>query len=427
MENKIKIPSELLDAIKNKECVLFVASGLSSNVKRSNGKALPGWKSFLIELLEWAKSKRLSFFSDPDDIKEMINKGNLLMAAQELQDIISSGEFSDFLNDVFRDNEVIPSSTHLELTHIPFRAIVTTNYDSLIEAAYIIKNAGRVPKKLTQVDLLNNPNPLRKKDFFIFKLHGDMDRPETVVLGNKNYNHLMYKSPEYLSFLEVLFVTHTILFVGFGGSDYDLDFVINKLSTIFAKSIDKHYILLPSEKFNLTEKRRLLLDKRLEVIDYEKDPEHTQVDKFISNLSAYFKSTPTKKEIKTIRCGLLATTEDIQKNHRGQLTKLFDIKGQFKFISLMNIQVHLDDVEIYNKMDSQYDILVILITKDSLKTKLFEDEIKIALLNELEEKFRIYVFVVGNLELPQYITNRLYYKLENDFTAEDILNKISNN
>lgn len=239
------IPNDLVESILKKECILFVASGLSSKVKRSNGLYLPNWTNFLKELLQWAKLKRVPFNANPDEILDIIEKGNHLLAAEELQELINPSEFTEFLNSIFRDRDVRPTNAHKKLAKIPFRAILTTNYDNLIEGAHAISNHGQIPKSFTPKDLSIHTSPLRGKDFFIFKMHGDLDRSDTIVLGSRSYGDLLYKSPNYISFLETLFTTHTVLFIGFGGQDPDLDYLLDRLSTIFSRTLNKHFILSP--------------------------------------------------------------------------------------------------------------------------------------------------------------------------------------
>jgi len=249
-------------------------------------------------MLTYAIGNNVEFWGNSSDIEEMIKKYNLLTAAQELQDRLEISEMGDFLNSVFRDKKVKPTDSHLTLPKIPFKAILTSNYDTLIESGYIINSGGVAPNIFTQKDLGNISSPLRKDDFYIFKIHGDINRLDTIVLGSRDYQKLFYQSPDYRQFLETLFSVHTVLFIGFGGTDPDLDNILERLSTIYSRTIGKHYILLPEDKYNFTEKRRLLLDKRLQVIEYKKDKSHSQVNSFISDLSKNFvkfrKRTKTK-------------------------------------------------------------------------------------------------------------------------------------
>jgi len=259
------IPAELADALRTKRCILFVGAGLSAQVSRSNGAPLPGWSELLMEFLDWAISRQVRFWGDPEDIRKMIQKGNLLMAAQELQDRLDTAALGEFLDRVFRDNTVKPSSGHRMLPRIPFRAVLTTNYDSLIEGAYAIENGGNLPPVWTQEDLLFRPSPLRGNGFFVFKIHGHLDRPNSVVLGSRDYQDLLFRTPGYRQFLETLFATYTVLFVGFGGSDPNLEGVLDRLASIYSRTLDRHFILLPANRLNTTEKRRLALECRTSI------------------------------------------------------------------------------------------------------------------------------------------------------------------
>lgn len=430
----MKIPNDLIEAIKKRECILFVASGLSSQVKRSNGKRLPNWTGFLEELVDWAEHKRVPFNSNPSEIREMIKKGNHLMAAQELQELINLNEFGEFLNEMFRDSKVKPSKIHETLTKIPFRAILTTNYDTLIEGAYTISSGGQIPKSFTRSDLNSALSPLRKKDFFVFKMHGDLDRPESIILGTRSYNNLMYKSPEYLSFLETLFTTQTVLFIGFGGSDPDLDYLIDRLSTIFSRTLNKHFILVSKDKFNFTEKRRLLLDKRLEVIEYDPKNDHQQVEEFINNLHNFIvqketelsPSTSTNKKDKPIYV-LMISDSDAENNPDGVLTKVIDsIKG-------LQVTVWTHYNSYFNKTTKGYDtfieddyefkpsIAIIVLSEDSKKSIGFELEVEKALLKELDDRLTVVPVIIGNVEIPFKLRNFQYIKLPKNYKKSDLV------
>jgi hypothetical protein len=215
------------------------------------------------------------------------------MAAQELQDRLGTAALGEFLDRVFRENSVLPSSAHRILPRIPFRAVLTTNYDALIEGAYSIENGGSLPPVWTQEDLLFRPSPLRGTAFFVFKIHGHLDRPNSVVLGSRDYQDLLFRTPGYRQFLETLFATHTVLFVGFGGADPNLDGVFDRLAAIYSRTLDRHFILLPANRLNTTEKRRLALDRRLEVIEYDADPTHSQVGAFLRELAFQVERGPT--------------------------------------------------------------------------------------------------------------------------------------
>jgi len=432
------IPPELITAIKNNKCILFVGAGISSKIKRTNGKNLPTWGNFLKELLDFSMSKNVMFWNGSEEIKNIIDKKNFLLAAQELQECTSLGEFAEFLNLVFRDPNVVPTETHKNIYKIPFRAILTTNYDSLLEGAFTLTHNGLVPIKFTQEDLKTISSPLRNDDFFIFKVHGDIDRPESIILGSRNYNQILFRTPEYLHFLETLFTTHTVLFVGFSGNDVDMDFVIDRLSSIYSRTLHKHYILLPDNKYNLTEKRRLLLDKRIEVIDYEYDSQHKEVDYFFNSLNDILldKKIEDNKEIgESISKEVITRPTKIKKRNSDAIiistSKFFDknnSKIEDLLISLFNgwmwyfgiNSIQSKSYKEFNNRIQSADIVIIFIDDDLLQDKELQSFFELLILREIEHKLKIIPIAILKQpnELPMFLQRRTVYF--DEINAEDL-------
>jgi hypothetical protein len=419
------IPPELIESIKNNKCVLFVGAGLSAKITRSDQKKLPLWGEFLTELLEWSRGRNAMFWNGADEIKDIISKGNYLLAAQELQECITLGEFSDFLNFVFRDKDVKPSDTHTDIFKIPFRCLLTTNYDTLLEGAFALTHGGQVPVKFVQEDLTTISSPLRKEDFFIFKIHGDIERPASIVLGSRSYNQLLFRTPEYLHFLETLFTTHTVLFVGFSGSDVDLDFIIDRLSTIYARTLNKHYILLPENKYNLTEKRRLLLDRRLEVIEYKKDDEHTQVDIFFRQLDELINNTsPKTKPVKIInkKKDILILSSSIFHRHHEDIVltavskAIPDAESKVWFFGFSDKK--FDEVYVTNLL-KEHTIALIFFDKHFLETKEVERLFEFITLREIEKKAVIIPIATESIDVPLFIRRRTIY-IVSDINSEHL-------
>jgi len=416
------IPKELLDSITEKKCILFVGAGLSSKAIRSDGKPLPTWKGLLSELLEYCVDKRIPFSVNVKDLEEMIANNNLIMVAQEIQETITKHDFGEFLQQLFREKSVVPTSTHLLLPQIPFRSILTSNYDTLIEGAYTLSNKGRIPHKFTQEDLLNISSPLRKDDFYIFKVHGDFDRPSSVVLGSRDYQKLFFRSPEYRQFLETLFSVYTVLFIGYGSSDPDLDNILDRLSTIFDRTLDKHYILLPENKFNFVERKRLLLDKRLEVIEYENDGLHLQVDAFIQDLADYYNNqTIVVKEIKKYDAFISyshSNTTEVKRLRNYLIDHRLAVWYDMELEPSQNIQTTLTSAI----NDSRY--MIIVITEEYYNSKWLEKELEIALLKQIEGKIKVIPISIGEIDfnkVPEELRNIQFFRLQKDFTIEDLL------
>ena len=417
------IPAELVDAIRAGRCILFVAAGLSAQVIRSTGTALPLWSQFLTELLDWAIARQVRFWGDPEDIRAMIRNGDLLAAAQELQERIGGTGIGDFLDGVFRDPLVMPSAAHRLLPKIPFRAVLTTNYDTLVEGAYAIADRGRIPPVFTQEDLLLRPSPLRSADFFVFKIHGHLDRPGSVVLGSRDYQDLLFRTPGYRQFLETLFATHTVLFIGFGGADPDLDNVFDRLASIFSRTLDRHFILLPTGRFNTTAKRRLALDRRLEVVEYLTDDRHSQVVEFLRELrrqSARPKTQVTQDAVSTGRLNLFISYAMDDALPVRLIVEQLRSSGYVTWVAEAQLKLGDDLQQRISEAIAAADVVIVVYSERSLKSRWVKYESELAIVREVEKRTVVVPVVLGDVTPPPYLRDRLYLRLNREFTAADL-------
>ena len=290
-----EIPEALTRSIIEGNCVAFVGSGLSMGVRRSNGNPLPSWPRLLKEIIEYAERENVPLGDVKADMNSAIEEGELLTVAQELQDRLSPESLARCLREIFLDSALRPGDFHRHLVAIPFRGFLTTNYDVLIEGAYTLKSQGVVPPTLIQEDLRKVPNPLRLGRPFVFKMHGDINRVESVILGSHDYQDTMFRMPHYRSFLETVFTVNTVLFLGFGVRDPDIINALDRLAAIYARTNDYHYALLEKGRFSGLQKRRLALDKRIKIIEYENDDgTHGQVLCFLELLDSV--TTPYQTE-----------------------------------------------------------------------------------------------------------------------------------
>lgn len=415
------IPAELVDAVRTLRCILFVGAGMSAQVTRSDGSPLPSWSELLLEFLDWAIARQVRFWGDPEDIRAMITKGNLLTAAQELQDRLGPAALGEFLDRVFRDRTVLPSNAHRLVPRIPFRAVLTTNYDSLIEGAYSIENGGRLPPVWTQEDLLFRPSPLRGSDFFVFKIHGHLDRPNSVVLGSRDYQDLLFRTPGYRQFLETLFATHAVLFVGFGGSDPNLDSIFDRLASIYSRTLDRHFTLLPANRLNTTEKRRLALDRRLEVIEYDADASHSQVVAFLHELASQCERGPTEeaqsaRKSKQLTVFISHSIDD--ENIVEAIATMLKGHDYAPWVPDAELLSGDDFGQVISEGIAAADVFLVVLSSSSLESKWVQLEIESAVLREVEKRVVVMPILIGDVEPPAFLQNRLYLRLQPGFSAD---------
>jgi hypothetical protein len=138
MSNELTIPTDLVEAVARGNAVAFVGAGLSQ------AAGLPGWATAVKQLVEWGPSRGFPL-SHKSDLSALIAKGELLLVVDDLRETYGWQAFHEALLSVFDRPNLQPTDTHLLITQIPFRAVLTTNYDMLLEAAYVIRDKRQPP------------------------------------------------------------------------------------------------------------------------------------------------------------------------------------------------------------------------------------------------------------------------------------------
>jgi len=217
-------------------------------------RPLPNWYEFLFSFIKWMNRKRKFEAIYYTELKELLSQGKYLIVAEELLSKCNGSDFGEFLRISFDSQRIVPSYLHNLLSIIPFRGIVTTNYDNLIELAYI-ENRKKIPKIFTNDDVLKGRDPLKEK-YFILKMHGDIEDPKSIVLSYRSYQNMMYNSPNFQGLIDRVFKNNTILLIGYGGLDPNIESIIDRVS--FMNNQSCFYILSKENTFSNIEKKRFL-------------------------------------------------------------------------------------------------------------------------------------------------------------------------
>ncbi len=291
------IPDDLLAAIREKRCVALVGSGVTSRCLSKSRAPLPGWADLLRSLLEWASEQGLVNASDLRDLTELIEASEFLIVAQELREQLGDHVLSRFIAEVFDPDGIVPSPIHELLSVVPFRGYMTTNYDNLLERAYM--NARRrqlervLPNAQTSLEWVLERSP------FLLKLHGDLETPSSIILAHRDYLRLTSNS-QYRALLDGLFSSFSVLMVGYRLTDLDIIQSLDRVT--HAGSCRRHYLLCRRGTRNSVERRRLLSDRSIEVIEYvDYFGFHNHVDTF---LKAVMEALGLGAELKRVRPNL---------------------------------------------------------------------------------------------------------------------------
>jgi len=272
-----QIPKQLVSELVKGNCVLFVGAGLSQ------GAGLPGWAQLLRYILQWASDNCVPI-NNHTEIDELISQGQLLAAADELEEALGEWRIERILSEVFAEERHSPTETHEILPGLPFAAVITTNYDKLLEATYTLKQHV-IPKVFTPKDRAALSTSLHGRGFYILKAHGDIDRTDTIVLTKKSYRQLIHDNEAYRQHLKTVFMTKTVLFLGFSLTDPDLTLLLDEIMEVSAGNLTENFALLDSRRASPTTQNRLVKDFHVRVIPYEPTTEyHPEVKDFLNQL-----------------------------------------------------------------------------------------------------------------------------------------------
>jgi hypothetical protein len=182
---------KIADNINNNSCVFFIGAGISSDCGLPSGNDLS--KKFAEQLGLDFENQRLSELAEYFEVE---------FGRQELIEFLKK----ELLIHIPQENR----GCYNIIVKIPINIIITTNYDNLLQ------------------DLSNKYNVIKKNDDLwkinesidnIIKIHGDLDFPEDIIITDSDFINYYDRYPNISSFLEYIFSTKSIIFLGFGLKD----------------------------------------------------------------------------------------------------------------------------------------------------------------------------------------------------------------
>ncbi|OQB81211.1 MAG: hypothetical protein BWX88_04345 [Planctomycetes bacterium ADurb.Bin126] len=271
------VPPELQEAIRTGKCAVFVGAGLSV------GAGYPNWTTLLIDLISKGRSRGWNVnAADERELKKLVSQPDkVLLVAEELRERFGRSHFEDQLVEVFKKDRQ-PTAVHRQLMEIPFSLAITTNYDLLLEKAYLAK-VKDLPPAFTNLQPPEIAEALWRNDFFILKAHGDVNNRASFVLTERDYREIIHRSHGYRSALASIFTTKTVLFLGVSFSDPELRLLLGYLHDAFHGGT-LHYALAPRTEFTGSVINRWRKDFRVECLLYTPSKGHPEVGSFVSSL-----------------------------------------------------------------------------------------------------------------------------------------------
>lgn len=284
-----KIPTSLLQKLKDNKVILFVGAGLSIN------SGAFSWPTLLAKLIEKCDQEGIDISRDKKELNTLLKGGtpDLLIAAKYLRSVLKE-KMDEALKETL--TKLRPNEAHSICAKIGFPGIITTNYDSLIEDK--IREYTGVPCSVILPARLYDLARIEDNELWVLKLHGSVEDPGTIVLTFDDYEELYKEKSTHETFYRLM-QRYTLLFVGFGMEDPDTVQQLVRMNRIFGSSRQRHYALVETSNFGKIKEDFFLDAYGIQLIKYRKTSnKHPEVLDFLRNLQEYVEKTRLAKMCK---------------------------------------------------------------------------------------------------------------------------------
>jgi hypothetical protein len=230
-------PKALVTELAARRCIIFLGSGASAGSISPDGKkSPPTWATFLQNLIAMMKDDK-----DEAVINDYITKEKFLEAAEIIFKNISPADYSTFIRDEFENPRYNPSEIHKSVLDLDPKIVITTNYDTIYDKYCTSGTAvdGYVVSKYYDGNIISD---LRSPVRLIIKAHGCVSNISKIVLTKSQYFQVRQEYSNFYKVLDALFLTHTILFIGYSLTDPDIQLVLENVN-ISAPSPHPHYFV----------------------------------------------------------------------------------------------------------------------------------------------------------------------------------------
>lgn len=206
INDHLNIPKELTEQFYRRNGVLFVGAGVSI------GAGLPGWGDLIGKLAA--------------EIKDCPPNASYLDIAQYYYLEYGRNRLITRLKDELDTYMLTPTKVYSQLISLDVSPIFTTNFDNLIETA-LHEQKTKYDVVIDSVDVsFWTSNRVQ-----LVKLHGDLSRPNSIVITSSDYEKYFTDHPTLTRLLTIALQTRTVLFIGYSASDIDFRFILNQVQS----------------------------------------------------------------------------------------------------------------------------------------------------------------------------------------------------
>jgi hypothetical protein len=274
-------PESLVIELAARRCIVFLGAGASASATRPNGAAghPPNWLRFL-EILRDGTNKGEA--GDLVKAVELLDSKQYLDCAEILRSTcLHPADYNRLIGETLERYR--PTEVHKMIELLDQKIVVTTNFDTLYEDHCRQGDARHGYSVINYYDdglIARMRSPKR----LILKGHGSVTVPEKTILSKSDFFKARAGYPNFFKTLESLFLTHTLLFIGYSVTDPDIQLLLENAS-IAAASDHPHYALM-AQGLHSAIKAAFFRTFNLQILEYDPRDQHQEFLVSLQDLAA---------------------------------------------------------------------------------------------------------------------------------------------
>lgn len=204
----------------------LVGAGFSKNAEMNDTTRMKDWFELADDFYE------ILYGEKPSD--QDVRYKNVLRLASQVEASKGRGTLESLLQSSLPDERVYPGRLHIDLMRLPWSDVFTTNYDTLLEKAFI--EADRYYHKVTNKEtLLYAPHPR------LVKLHGSFPDIRPFIITEEDYRTYPQRFPEFVNTVRQSLIENILCLIGFSGDEPNFQNWIGWLRDVMGKQVAPIY------------------------------------------------------------------------------------------------------------------------------------------------------------------------------------------
>lgn len=239
--------SEIAELIHSNHAAVMVGAGFSrnANARDPSMPPFPDWSALGEYFYKKLNGK------NPDT---RIMPGAVPGLAEQVEVTFGRARLDRMVRQAIPNTNYDPSELHVRLLNLPWKEVLTTNYDTLLERACSGLDASTYSTVTSQEELAYSISPR------ILKLHGCLSTDGRLVITTNDYLKYPRNCEVFVNFVRHIIVENTLCLLGFSGDDPNFNNWLDWLHhTLGVENAPKMYLV---GKLNLSESEKKVLERR---------------------------------------------------------------------------------------------------------------------------------------------------------------------